>query len=217
MSLVGYALVTGLAYSAAKKVMQNGDHRRHQGRGRRRKSRRRRRPRRWTRRRRRVAPPPKINVAPAPPQIQTVTDAAAAGAGHRARRRRRRLRRRRRRPRPAARAEPKGSPGSWATTERLSGARACAKRREGTTGFRVSVGPDGRVTDCSDHQFERHRAISTRRPATTSRAAPGSSPALDDDGSPTGELFQPRPLGDSERSISTSSARLTAPASQLSS
>ena len=42
---------------------------------------------------------------------------------------------------------PKGNPGNWATTNDYP-SRALREEREGTTGFRVTVGPDGRVTDC---------------------------------------------------------------------
>jgi len=145
---VGYALVTGLAYEAAKKVIQKvttvdikepekpkeeppppppkQD----------------------------VAPPPpvappvKINVAVTPPQIQTVTTpppaapviAIAAPAapvvappppkG------------------PSSPAQPKGNPSNWATPNDYP-SRALREGRTGTTGFRVTVGPDGRVTSCS--------------------------------------------------------------------
>ena len=93
-----------------------------------------------------VAPPVKINVAPTPPQITTVSTppppapiilapppaapvAPPPPAG------------------PTKGATPKGNPGNWATTNDYP-SRALREEREGTTGFRVSVGPDGRVTDC---------------------------------------------------------------------
>lgn len=44
-------------------------------------------------------------------------------------------------------ASPKGNPGSWATSEDYP-ARALREEREGTTRFRVTIGADGRVTDC---------------------------------------------------------------------
>jgi periplasmic protein TonB len=64
-----------------------------------------------------VAPPPPPPAAPPPPKFQ---------------------------PKGAA---PKGNPGSWATTEDYP-SRALREEREGVTRFRVTVGPDGRVTDC---------------------------------------------------------------------
>ena len=95
-----------------------------------------------------VAPPVRINVATTPPQIQTVTTppppapvvpiAIPAPAAPPA-------------PPPPKfqpqAATPKGNPGSWATTNDYP-ARALREEREGTTGFRVTVGPDGKVTDC---------------------------------------------------------------------
>lgn len=141
---VGYALVTGLAYSAAKQILkkvttvdikepekpkeppppppkQNM-------------------PPPPV-----VVPPPKVNVAPAAPVIDVVSvapppppvpvlapPAPAAPPPPRFT------------PRGAA---PKGNPGNWATTNDYP-SRALREEREGTTGFRVTVGPDGRVADC---------------------------------------------------------------------
>lgn len=141
---VGYALVTGLAYSAAKQILkkvttvdikepekpkeppppppkQNM-------------------PPPPV-----VVPPPKVNVAPAAPVIDVVSvapppppvpvlapPAPVAPPPPRFT------------PRGAA---PKGNPGNWATTNDYP-SRALREEREGTTGFRVTVGPDGRVADC---------------------------------------------------------------------
>jgi protein TonB len=44
-------------------------------------------------------------------------------------------------------ASPLGSPGKWATSDDYP-ARALREEREGTTRFRVTVGPDGRVRNC---------------------------------------------------------------------
>ena len=140
--LLGYALVTGLAYEAAKKVIQ------------------------------RVttvdikeevkeeeppppppkkvelpppppvAPPPKINVAVTPPQIQTVTTpppapppivlAPPAPPPP---------------PPPAKPATPRNAPGSWATPNDYP-SRALREEREGTSGFRVTIDADGKVANC---------------------------------------------------------------------
>jgi protein TonB len=96
-----------------------------------------------------VAPPVKINVATTPPQIQTVTVAPPAPPaivlappapvpappppapkG------------------PSSPAQPKSSPGSWATTDDYPQS-AIRKEAQGTTGFRLTVGADGRVVDCT--------------------------------------------------------------------
>lgn len=50
-------------------------------------------------------------------------------------------------PSKASGASPRGNPGSWATPNDYP-ARALREERAGTTRFRVSIGPDGRVTDC---------------------------------------------------------------------
>jgi protein TonB len=92
-----------------------------------------------------VAPPPPMNISVAPPSIATVSVAPppapapvlappAAPAP------------------PAPRftpvgAQPKGRPAEWVTTEDYP-SRALRENATGTTGFRLSVGPDGRVTGC---------------------------------------------------------------------
>ena len=143
---VGYALVTGLAYEAAQKVIQKvttvdikEEVKKEEP------------PPPPPKKAEAppppVAPPVRIDVAPAPPQITTVSTPPPAPppiilapppsapppppppAG------------------PTKGATPRGNPGSWATTNDYP-SRALREEREGTTGFRVTVGPDGRVTDC---------------------------------------------------------------------
>ena len=97
-----------------------------------------------------VAPPVRINVATTPPQIQTVTTppppapvvpviappAPVAPAAP---------------PPPRMQpkgATPRGNQGSWVTTNDYP-SRALREEREGVTGYRLSVGPDGKVADCS--------------------------------------------------------------------
>jgi len=146
---IGYALVTGLAYEAAKKVVQKVttvDIKEEEP------------------KKEEppppppkeqpdtppppVAPPVKINVAVTPPQIQTVTVAPPAPPaivlappapvpapppapkG------------------PSSPAQPRGNPGSWATDADYP-QKALREERSGTTGFRVTVGTDGRVVDCT--------------------------------------------------------------------
>lgn len=95
-----------------------------------------------------VAPPVKINVATRPPEIQTVQVApppppAIVLAPPAA-------------PPPpppppppakAQGAQPKGQPGNWVTNADYP-ARALREERSGTTGFRLTIGTDGRVQDC---------------------------------------------------------------------
>lgn len=145
--LLGYALVTGLAYEAAKKVIQKvttvdikEEVKKEE-------------PPPPPPKKAELPPPPvappvKINVAVTPPAITTVTQAPPAPppivlappapvapppppppTG------------------PKKAAQPRGNPGTWATTNDYP-SRALREEREGTTGFRVTVGVDGKVTDC---------------------------------------------------------------------
>lgn len=92
-----------------------------------------------------VAPPPRINVNVAPPPIQTVITAPppppiiiAAPAPVAP-------------PPPRIQpkgASPRGNPASWATDNDYP-TRALREERAGTTGFRVTVGADGRVSSCT--------------------------------------------------------------------
>ena len=92
-----------------------------------------------------VAPPVRIDVSVAPPPIETVQVAPpppppvyVAPAAPPA-------------PPPPKftpkQPQPKGSPGNWATSNDYP-SRALREEREGVTTFRVSVGTDGKVTDC---------------------------------------------------------------------
>lgn len=51
-------------------------------------------------------------------------------------------------PPPPKQAVPKGNPGGWVTNDDYP-TRAMREERQGTTGFRLTVGPDGRPTDCT--------------------------------------------------------------------
>ena len=140
--LLGYALVTGLAYEAAKKVIQrvttvdiNEEVKEEEP------------PPPPPKKVELpppppVAPPPKINVAVTPPQIQTVTTpppapppivlAPPAPPPP---------------PPPAKPATPRNDPGSWATPNDYP-SRALREEREGTSGFRVTIDADGKVANC---------------------------------------------------------------------
>ena len=88
-----------------------------------------------------VTPPPQITTVATPPPSITVVPTAAPPApaapppppppaG------------------PTADAKPRGSVGNWANTNDYP-SRALQQEREGVTGFRVSIGTDGRVIDCT--------------------------------------------------------------------
>ena len=80
-------------------------------------------------------------------------------------------------------AVPKGNPGSWATTNDYP-SRALREEREGTSGFRVAVGPDGRVTDCQITSSSGHGDLDAAACENIRRRA-RFTPAMDGDGNPT--------------------------------
>lgn len=193
--VVGYALVTGLAYSAAKKVIERVT------------------TVNITEEVKQeepppppppetadlppppvVAPPPPINVATAPPQVSVVntpplvvrndpvvvvpTQQPTAAPP----------------PPPPAhtpqKAAPRGNPGSWATTNDYP-ARALREEREGTTGFRVSIGPDGRVTSCEVTSSSGHQDLDAATCTNVQRRA-RFKPATDGNGQPTTDSYSNR-------------------------
>lgn len=92
-----------------------------------------------------VAPPVKIDVAVKPPPIQTVTTPPPPAPVIQI-------------PTPAPPppppppppkpASPRNNPGTWVTTNDYP-SRALREERTGTTGFRVTISDDGRVASCS--------------------------------------------------------------------
>lgn len=129
-----------------------------------------------------VAPPPKINVSVAPPPVQTVVTPPPVApvvpvlAP----------------PAPVApppprvqpkQATPKGNPGNWATTNDYP-TRALREEREGTTSFRVTVGPDGRVTSCEIIGSSGSDDLDAATCSNVTRRA-RFNPATDGDGNPT--------------------------------
>lgn len=136
-----------------------------------------------------VAPPPKINVSVAPPPVQTVVTPPplppppiiAPPA-----------------PVPAPppprfqpkTATPKGNPANWATTNDYP-SRALREEREGTTGFRVTVGPDGRVTSCDVTSSSGSSDLDDATCANVTRRA-RFTPAMDGEGNPTSGSYSNR-------------------------
>jgi protein TonB len=91
-----------------------------------------------------VTPPPTIRTVATPPPIAPIVPTAAPPtppppppAG------------------PSSEAKPRGNPGNWANTNDYP-SRALQQEREGTTGFRVTIGVDGRVIDCTVTQSSGH-------------------------------------------------------------
>jgi periplasmic protein TonB len=123
-----------------------------------------------------VTPPPQITTVATPPPSITIVPTAAP-------------------PAPAApppppppvakrpNPVPKGNPGNWANTNDYP-SRALQQEREGTTGFRVTVGPNGRVTDCQISSSSGHPDLDQATCTNVTRRA-RFDPALDGNGNPT--------------------------------
>ena len=80
-------------------------------------------------------------------------------------------------------ATPKNNPGSWATTNDYP-TRALREERQGVTGFRVTVGPDGRVTSCSVTSSSGSPDLDEATCSNVTRRA-RFAPATDGEGNPT--------------------------------
>lgn len=73
-------------------------------------------------------------------------------------------------PVPTAPARPANNPGSWATTTDYP-SRALNQMREGTTGFRLTINPQGAVTECTITQSSGHADLDKATCAVISRRA----------------------------------------------
>ena len=180
---VGYALVTGLAYSATKKLIERvttvdvkepeptetpppppPDK---------------------TPPPPVVAPLPPINVAVAPPPIAAVPVAPPPPPliVHTAA------------PPPpppppkvaATRASPRGNPGSWATNDDYP-SRALREERQVTTRFTVTIGTDGRVTGCSITSSSGSPDLDQTTCSMVTRRA-RFKPAIDSEGNPVTDTY----------------------------
>ncbi len=85
---------------------------------------------------------------------------------------------------------PKGNPGNWANTNDYP-SRALQQEREGTTGFRVTVGANGRVTSCEISSSSGHPDLDQATCTNVTRRA-RFDPALDGNGQPTTGTYQNR-------------------------
>lgn len=137
-----------------------------------------------------VAPPPKMNISavappveivqtvppPAPPPVIVAPPAPVVAP-----------------PPPRVQpkqATPRGNPASWATTNDYP-TRALREEREGTTGFRVTVGPDGRVTGCSVTSSSGSADLDEATCSNVTRRA-RFNPATDGEGNPTTGQYSSR-------------------------
>lgn len=129
-----------------------------------------------------VAPPPKININITPPPVTTVVTppppapivpviappAPVVAPPPRFQ------------PKPA---QPKGNPGNWATSNDYP-SRALREEREGTTGFRVTVSPEGRVSSCTVTSSSGSPDLDEAACSNITRRA-RFNPATDGEGNPT--------------------------------
>jgi periplasmic protein TonB len=132
-----------------------------------------------------VAPPPKFNVSTVAPPVTTVTTPpppappvlVVAPPGPAAA------------PPPppprftAKNAQPKGNTGNWVTTNDYP-TRALREEREGVTGFRLSIGADGRATGCDVTSSSGSADLDQATCANLMRRA-RFAPATDGEGNPT--------------------------------
>ena len=75
---------------------------------------------------------------------------------------------------------PKGNPSNWANTNDYP-SRALQQEREGTVGFRTTIDPNGRVTDCQIVSSSGHLDLDQATCTNVTRRA-RFDPALDEDG-----------------------------------
>lgn len=81
------------------------------------------------------APPPAVTIVRTPPPVFTPTPVAAPPPPPPP-------------PKQAAKpASPRGNPGTWVTPDDYP-SRALREEREGTTGFKLAIGANGKVVDC---------------------------------------------------------------------
>jgi TonB family protein len=85
---------------------------------------------------------------------------------------------------------PEGNPANW-TTGNDYPARALREEREGTTGFRVTVSTDGRVTDCQITSSSGHADLDEATCANVRQRA-RFTPATDGEGQPTNGSYSNR-------------------------
>ena len=132
-----------------------------------------------------VAPPPPINIAPSPPTVQTQPTIPPPAPIQRVV------------PPPAPpapvapppprvqpkAAAPRGNPGSWANANDYP-SRALREEREGVTRFSVTVSPDGRVASCQVTGSSGHSDLDDTTCKLIQRRG-RFNPATDGNGDPT--------------------------------
>ncbi|MCF8709826.1 energy transducer TonB [Rhizorhapis sp. SPR117] len=122
------------------------------------------------------APPPAVTIVRTPPPVFTPTPVAPPAPPP---------------PKQAAKAAtPRGNPGSWVTPDDYP-SRALREERAGTTGFRLSVGADGKVTDCQVTSSSGSNDLDTEACKMLMRRA-RFRPAEDTSGNPMASSYSSR-------------------------
>lgn len=93
-------------------------------------------------------------------------------------------------PKAAVKAQPRGNPGSWVTSDDYP-SRALREEREGTVGFRLDIGPDGKVTDCTVTSSSGHADLDSEACRLLMRRARFRA-AQDTGGNPVGDAYSSR-------------------------
>jgi periplasmic protein TonB len=133
-----------------------------------------------------VAPPPIVQTQTVAPQVQTVSQApppvfvtqAPPPPPPPAP------------PRAVQKAQPKGAPGNWVTTDDYP-ARALREERQGTTGFRLEIAADGRVTNCTVTSSSGSPDLDSEACRLLPRRA-RFKPAMGSDGQPMADTYSSR-------------------------
>ncbi|MGE4431928.1 MAG: energy transducer TonB [Sphingobium sp.] len=93
-------------------------------------------------------------------------------------------------PKAAVKAQPRGNPGGWVTSDDYP-SRALREEREGTVGFRLDIGTDGKVTNCTVTSSSGHSDLDNEACRLLMRRA-RFKPAQDTSGSPVGDSYSSR-------------------------
>lgn len=123
-------------------------------------------------------PPPPVTSVPSPPPVYVPSPAPPPPAPPPPP------------PRAAVKAQARGNPGDWVTSDDYP-SRALREERSGTTGFRLEVGPDGRVTNCTVTSSSGHADLDAEACRLLPRRA-RFKPAVGSDGQPMADSFSSR-------------------------
>jgi len=90
----------------------------------------------------------------------------------------------------AQKAQPRGNPGSWVTSDDYP-SRALREERAGAVGFRLDIGPDGKVTNCTVTSSSGHADLDSEACRLLTRRG-RFKPAMDSSGNPVNDSYSSR-------------------------